>query len=319
MKQLRNLLICTLVLCLVLPLAACSASKEDMGGMNNAYGDAYPPAMDDAMLPEGAPEEGNEEEKVEGEIQFVENPFVETAQQAVSTFSADVDTASYSYLRKLINNGYTLQNLLPMAYAFRTEEMVNYFRYDVPTPREGELFGMASEIVPCPWNAENALMRLTLVRHTRSHMPGEDAALEWRKYRFCGAVLLAMNLALTVFTLYFVYRIRIFRHHEITTIAMAAYTFTALTVAIVNAVRYKRYGSPACSAAKAISLAAATVSMLTLENAMLTTFGEERSEAFRQIILGASGVAVICVVQGIALYMIVNATRKLRLAPEKSA
>lgn len=164
-----------------------------------------------------------------------------------------------------------------------------------------------------------ALMRLTLVRHTRSHTPGEDAALEWRKYRFCGAVLLAMNLALTVFTLYFVYRIRIFRHHEITTIAMAAYTFTALTVAIVNAVRYKRYGSPACSAAKAISLAAATVSMLTLENAMLTTFGEERSEAFRQIILGASGVAVICVVQGIALYMIVNATRKLRLAPEKPA
>ena len=164
-----------------------------------------------------------------------------------------------------------------------------------------------------------ALMRLTLVRHTRSHIPGEDAALEWRKYRFCGAVLLAMNLALTVFTLYFVYRIRIFRHHEITTIAMAAYTFTALTVAIVNAVRYKRYGSPACSAAKAISLVAATVSMLTLENAMLTTFGEERSEAFRQIILGASGVAVICVVQGIALYMIVNATRKLRLAPCKSA
>lgn len=157
-----------------------------------------------------------------------------------------------------------------------------------------------------------AVMRLTLVRHTHRHTPGEDTALEWRKYRFCGWLLLAMNLALAIFTLYFVYRIRTFRHHEITTITMAAYTFAALTLAIVNAVRYKKYGSPAYSAAKAISLASATVSMLTLENAMLTTFGEESSELFRQIILGVSGIAVILVVQGIALHMILNANRRLR-------
>ena len=158
-----------------------------------------------------------------------------------------------------------------------------------------------------------ALMRLTLVRHTRHHAAGEDSRTEWRKYRFCGWLLLVMNLALAVFTLYFVFRIRVFLHHEITTIAMAAYTFTALTLAIVNAVRYRKYGSPAYSAAKTISLAAATVSMLTLENALLTTFGEGESEAFRQIMLGASGAAVILVVQGIALCMIVNATRKLRM------
>ena len=157
-----------------------------------------------------------------------------------------------------------------------------------------------------------AVMRLTLVRHTRRHAAGEDTPLEWRKYRFCGWLLLVMNLALAIFTLYFVYRIRTFLHHEITTIAMAAYTFTALTVAIINAVRYRKYGSPAYSAAKAISLASATVSMLTLENAMLTAFGQDSSEAFRQIILGVSGVAVIFVVQGIALYMIVNAHRKLK-------
>lgn len=158
-----------------------------------------------------------------------------------------------------------------------------------------------------------ALMRLTLVRHTRHHAPGEDTPLEWRKYRFCGALLMVMNLALAIFTLYFVFRIRTFRHHEITTITMAAYSFTALTVAIVNAIRYKKYGSPAYSAAKAISLASATVSMLTLENAMLTTFGEDSSEVFRQIILGASGIVVILVVQGIALHMIINACKKLKV------
>lgn len=158
-----------------------------------------------------------------------------------------------------------------------------------------------------------ALMRLTLVRHTRHHAAGEDNSAEWRKYRLCGWLLLVMNLALAIFTLYFVFRIRVFLHHEITTIAMAAYTFTALTLAIVNAVRYRKYGSPAYSAAKAISLASATVSMLALENALLTTFGEGENELFRQIMLGASGAAVILVVQGIALYMIVNAGKKLRI------
>ena len=157
------------------------------------------------------------------------------------------------------------------------------------------------------------LMRLTLVRHTRQHAAGEDSRTEWRKYRFCGWLLLVMNLALAIFTLYFVFRIRVFLHHEITTSAMAAYTFTALTLAIVNTVRYRKYGSPAYSAVKAISLASATVSMLTLENALLTTFGEGESELFRQIMLGASGAAVILIVQGIALYMIVNASKNLRI------
>lgn len=158
-----------------------------------------------------------------------------------------------------------------------------------------------------------AIMRLTLVRHTSHHAANEDNALEWRKYRFCGWLLLTMNLALAIFTLYFVFRISTFLHHEITTIAMAAYTFTALTIAIINVIRYRKYGSPAYSAAKAISLASATVSMLTLENALLTTFGQESDALFRQIILGVSGVIVIFVVQGIALNMIVNAFRNFKI------
>lgn len=157
------------------------------------------------------------------------------------------------------------------------------------------------------------LMRLTLVRHTRHHAAGEDTPLEWRKYRFCGVLLLVMNLTLAIFTLYFVFRIRIFRHHEITTIAMAAYTFAALTLAIINCIRYRKYGSPAYSAAKMISLVSATVSMLTLENALLTAYGQDSSELFRQIILGVTGATVILVVQGIALYMIISAGKRLRI------
>lgn len=70
------------------------------------------------------------------------------------------------------------------------------------------------------------LMRLMLVKYTRGHAPGQQQKTEWKKYRLCGILLLMMTLVLTVFILYFVFRIREFKHQEITTIAMAAYTFS---------------------------------------------------------------------------------------------
>lgn len=157
-----------------------------------------------------------------------------------------------------------------------------------------------------------AMMRLLLIRHTKSHAPGAQQALEWRKYRLCGLCLMSLTLVLAVAITYFIFRIRVFRHHEITTIAMATYTFTSLTLAIINAVRYRSYGSPVYSAAKAISLVSAIISMLSLENTMLSVFGNDRSELFRQQLLGISGIAAVFAVQGIALHMIINAGRKLR-------
>ena len=158
-----------------------------------------------------------------------------------------------------------------------------------------------------------AVMRLMLANHTRVYAPGEQQKMEWRKYRRCGVFLLLMTITLSVFIIYFIWQIRIFRHHEITTIAMAAYTFASLALAIVNAVRCRRYGSPAYSAAKAISLASAAVSVLTLENSMLTAFGQENSELFRQVMLGATGTGVVLFVIGMAVYMIVNACKEIRV------
>ena len=155
-------------------------------------------------------------------------------------------------------------------------------------------------------------MRLVLVRYTRLYAPGEQQQAEWKRYRLCGILLMLITLVLAVFITYFVLRIREFEHHEITTIAMATYTFASLTMSIIGTVRYKKYGSPAFSAAKAISLVSAIVSVLTLENAMLTAFGQQNEEIFRQIMLGATGIAVVIVVQCIAIYMIVNAKRNLK-------
>ena len=157
-----------------------------------------------------------------------------------------------------------------------------------------------------------AALRLMLAKYTRLHAPGQYPEKEWRKYRICGIFLMLTTVVLTVFILYFILRIREFRHHEITCIAMAAYTFSSLALAISGAFRYRKYGSPVCSAAKAISLVSAAVSVLTLENTMLTSFGQAGDENFRRLMLGASGAAVVLAVEGIALYMIVNAGKKLR-------
>ena len=106
---------------------------------------------------------------------------------------------------------------------------------------------------------------------------------------------------------------RTFRHHEITTIAIAAYTFLAIPMAIVNAVKYKKYNSPVYSAARAISLAAAAVSILTLESTMLTTFGGADMDALTQrLLLGFTGAAVSIYIITMAVYMIITGTKKLK-------
>lgn len=93
---------------------------------------------------------GEEYEKAE------ENGFFLTEVQPLSTFSADVDTASYANVRRMIEDGYALDEI--PADAVRTEEFINYFSYDLKLPRRGELFGVTTEIAPCPWNDEHHLM-----------------------------------------------------------------------------------------------------------------------------------------------------------------
>ena len=157
------------------------------------------------------------------------------------------------------------------------------------------------------------VMRFFLVRHTRKFAPGEKMQAELLKYRACGIVFLLMNLALALIIFFMVYWNRTFQHHMITAIAMAAYTFTALTTAIINVIKYRKYNSPVFSASKAISLAAALVSMLTLESTMLTTFGDGTMTAIEQKwMLGATGGVVSLLIVATAIYMIVVGTKKLK-------
>ncbi len=163
-RTFKRIISLALVLLMLFALAACSSApgKDNEAGNNNAP-DApnyYPlynkPTADEVSPDAGMPPEGENSPAVK------ENPFIATAENNVSTFSADVDTASYTYFRKLVNNGYSLQALKSMGANFRTEEFINYFRYNVTGPKENELFGVNVNILPTPWNETTRLLSMTL-------------------------------------------------------------------------------------------------------------------------------------------------------------
>lgn len=109
-------------------------------------------AMEDCIQEPEYGYEPNEEEYEKAE----ENGFCLTAVQPLSTFSADVDTASYANVRRMIEDGYTLDDINPDAV--RAEEFINYFSYDLKLPKQGEKFGVTTEVGTCPWNEDHLLM-----------------------------------------------------------------------------------------------------------------------------------------------------------------
>ena len=159
-----------------------------------------------------------------------------------------------------------------------------------------------------------ALMRFFSVRYLGKHRVGTNIGSELVYYRACGWIFLVMNLALSLMIFFMVYWNRTFHHHEITAIAMAAYTFTAFTMAIVNLIKYRRFQSPVYTATKTITLAAASVSMLTLTSTLLTAFGDpEKDPLLNRILLAACGGSVSLLILVLALYMIVQGSKQLTL------
>jgi len=86
-----------------------------------------------------------------------ENPFLEAKANPLSTFSIDVDTASYSNVRRFINEG-----ALPPKDAVRVEELINYFTYDYPQPNDDKPFSVQADVAGCPWEASHRLVRIGL-------------------------------------------------------------------------------------------------------------------------------------------------------------
>ena len=88
---------------------------------------------------------------------IVENPFLDAKSNPLSTFSIDVDTASYANIRRFINQGQ-----VPPRDAVRLEEMINYFTYDYPQPNDGKPFSINVDVAGCPWELSHRLVRVGL-------------------------------------------------------------------------------------------------------------------------------------------------------------
>lgn len=117
-----------------------TADAETNGGEFNFY--------TEEAIPEINTEEYNH---------YAENSFQSVAEHPLSTFSTDVDTASFTNVRRMIENRQDI-----FADAVRTEEFINYFKYDYPQPDNDDKIGITTELSDCPWNDESKLMLVGL-------------------------------------------------------------------------------------------------------------------------------------------------------------
>lgn len=165
-KSKITIIISVLLVSAALALGSCSQAPMDTAAPGNSskYDGRTPIAENvadviEAEMPEPG-QKGNYDPEKQG---IIENQFIKTSDNATSTFSADVDTASYALLRRLLKNGYSLSEIISTAGdSIRTEELINYFKYEYKKPGENELFGVSAKLVSCPWNKESRLLMLGL-------------------------------------------------------------------------------------------------------------------------------------------------------------
>ncbi len=155
-----------------------------------------------------------------------------------------------------------------------------------------------------------AFIRIYLFRETTKTIPGENLLTEFKKYRFCGELLLFLNLALGVVVFFYVKEHRAVRQNTIHSVIMYSYTLAATLWAVGNVVKYRKYKSPLFSAAKAISLVSASVSLLSLESALTASLGVWQYSDIRTSVASCVGGFMLTFVLGIAVFMIVRANRE---------
>jgi Ca-activated chloride channel family protein len=126
-----------------------------LGGAHVAAKPAASGVLAPAPTSPSAPMERDAEMNTENYAHVSENPFLAVASQPLSTFSIDVDTASYSNSRRFLAQG-----SLPPKDAIRIEEWVNYFSYDYAQPTGTAPFAVSTEVTSCPWNAQHKLVRI---------------------------------------------------------------------------------------------------------------------------------------------------------------
>ena len=157
-----------------------------------------------------------------------------------------------------------------------------------------------------------AVMRFLLVRYVRIQKIGTNILGEWKRSRICACILLLINLSLSGAVMMILYQQKGYDYPGIMIYVMALYTFYALTMSIVDIVKYRKMGSPVMSTAKIVSLSAALVSMLNLETAMFAQFGADMAPEHQRIFIILTGAGVSITVVALSVLLIVNANKEIR-------
>lgn len=165
MKKINNKLLKAVCLStsIIMTAATLTSCGQSDGGYKNGGGNYQQPKSEDTAMQDDMIYFENEyaaDAITEGEApnaeeyaKYAENGYSLVSQAPLSTFSIDVDTASYANVRRMIQNGETVN-----ADAVRTEEFINYFDYDYPQPEGADPVSITTELSDCPWNDEAKLM-----------------------------------------------------------------------------------------------------------------------------------------------------------------
>ncbi|MDE7185757.1 MAG: hypothetical protein K2O40_15140 [Lachnospiraceae bacterium] len=157
-----------------------------------------------------------------------------------------------------------------------------------------------------------AVMRFLLVCYIHKNRLNENRLTELQRARICAAILTTVNLVLFGAVLMILYQNKGFEYHGVLIYIMAMYTFYVTITAVIELVKYRKYHNPILSASKVIKMAAALVSMLSLETAMLSQFGSDTLEQDRRTMVAATGIGVSAIVIAMTVYMIVRTTREIK-------
>ena len=183
MNSMKKLAALMAVITSVSTLTACGAASTDEAdsytrGQNNvqynsteaAAGECAPADYNEAAADECAPADNADFEQNDEEYNYIsENGYTAVSSAPLSTFSADVDTASYTNVRRMIDDGMDVP-----PDAVRIEEFITYFDYDYTDPADGEPFAVHTELSDCPWNDETELLMVGI------NTKGFDAVLDER-------------------------------------------------------------------------------------------------------------------------------------------
>lgn len=163
------------------------------------------------------------------------------------------------------------------------------------------------------YNITSSIIRFQLLRsvHKVSKLETDVEKMmhELRWYRFTGYLLLALNIAMVGMIILMVQKNSGYHLDGVLIYAFALYAFYSLIMAIINMVKYRNMDHPVLSAAKMVSVAVALMSILALQTAMFSQFGQD--DQFRQYMNTATGAGVSVIVFSMAIFMVVRANRAM--------